>query len=131
MATRPPDSFLACFRIDRGLLQVFRGGYWYQLPVQSRYSIKGRQVSASRLYWYLYWGSWPEHRIYFADGDPLNFARSNLAAVRVPPLGRTKKWQAVCRDSTGKTRHLGYFLTREERDAAMQTFKSMRASGLV
>lgn len=131
MSTKPPDRFLSLFRIEHGLLQVFRGGYWFTLPLQSRYSIDGRQVSGSKLHWFLYWGNWPEHRIYFADGDTLNYSKDNMVAVRARSIGRLKPYQAVCRDSTGKARHLGYFLTREERDAAMQTFKAMRASGLV
>jgi hypothetical protein len=131
MSTKPPDRFLSLFRVEHGLLQVFRGGYWFTLPLQSRYSIDGRQVSGSKLHWFLYWGNWPEHRIYFADGDTLNYSKDNMVAVRARSIGRLKPYQAVCRDSTGKARHLGYFLTQEERDAAMQTFKAMRASGLV
>ena len=131
MSTKPPDRFLSLFRIEHGLLQVFRGGYWFTLPLQSRYSIDGRQVSGSKLHWFLYWGNWPEHRIYFADGDTLNYSKDNMVAVRARSIGRLKPYQAVCRDSTGKARHLGYFLTQEERDAALATFKAMRASGLV
>jgi hypothetical protein len=131
MSTKPPDRFLSLFRIEHGLLQVFRGGYWFTLPLQSRYSIDGRQVSGAKLHWFLYWGNWPEHRIYFADGDTLNYSKDNMLAVRARAIGRLKPYQAVCRDSTGKARHLGYFLTQEERDAALNTFKAMKASGLV
>jgi hypothetical protein len=131
MSTKPPDRFLSLFRIEHGLLQVFRGGYWFTLPLQSRYSIDGRQVSGAKLHWFLYWGNWPEHRIYFADGDTLNYSKDNMVAVRARSIGRLKPYQAVCRDSTGKARHLGYFLTQGERDAALATFKSMKASGLV
>lgn len=131
MSTKPPDRFLSLFRIEHGLLQVFRGGYWFTLPLQSRYSIDGRQVSGAKLHWFLYWGNWPEHRIYFTDGDTLNYSKDNMVAVRARSVGRLKPYQAVCRDSTGKARHLGYFMTQEERDAALATFKAMKASGLV
>ncbi len=131
MNRKPSDEFLERLKLKDGQLHLYKMSYWYPLRPQARYTIDGRQVSAARLHWYLHHGVWPDHKIYFEDGDTMNFSKENMQGVRLPSKGRTKPYQAVCRDSTGKARHLGYFMTQDERDAAMQTFKQMRASGLV
>lgn len=131
MKPMPPDHVLKMFRIERDRLMLFCSGQWITLPRLTRHTIQGRQIWAKHLYWYLRNGEWPVGRIEHIDGDPLNFASENQRLMRNTEYTRSKPWRCVVRDADGLSRHLGYFETKEERDAASRTYRQMRDAGLV
>jgi hypothetical protein len=96
-------------------------------------SVFGRRYRAARIVWLWMTGDWPKGDIDHINNDPMDDRWENLReASRVQNLANTRarsglkgacwvsaknKWKAQIRRD-GKNRHLGYFDTPEEANAA-------------
>ena len=78
----------------------------------------GKRVYSSLLAWFLHYGEWPSRNIRHLNGDRGDNRIANLGMAGSMPA----RYRAVIRKD-GKTHHIGYFATPEERDAAVFAVK--------
>lgn len=78
----------------------------------------GKRIYSSVLAWFLHYGEWPSRHIRHLNGDRGDNRIGNLAMAGAMPV----RYRAVIRKD-GKTHHIGYFATPEERDAAIFAVK--------